>query len=75
MTIEKTYKIFSSKCRSKRLHCYNRWTNFFDPPVKNGLTTYDNIKKIAIGQGDYYITGCLLEYPYFKEHYKVIVAD
>ena len=27
-------------------------TNFFDQPVKNDLKTYNNIRKIAIGQGD-----------------------
>ena len=26
--------------------------NFFDQPVKNSLRTYDNIRKIATGQGD-----------------------
>ena len=26
--------------------------NVFDQPVKNDLRTYDNIQKIAIGQGD-----------------------
>ena len=40
--------------------------NFFDQPVRNNLITYDNIRKIAIGQGDDYITGCLLDYNYFK---------
>ena len=25
-------------------------------------------EKITIGQGDYYTTGCLLDYPYFKKH-------
>ena len=34
--------------------------NFFDQPVKNNLIIYDNIRKIAIGQGDDYTTGCLL---------------
>ena len=40
--------------------------NFFDKPVKNKSITYDNIRKIAIGQGDDYITGCLLDYKHFK---------
>ena len=35
--------------------------NFFDQLVKNNLTTYDSIWKIATGQGDDYITGCLLD--------------
>ena len=35
---------------------------FFYQPVKNYLRTYDNIQKIVIGQGDYYTTGCILDY-------------
>ena len=37
--------------------------------------TYENIRKIATGQGDDYTTGCLLDYPYFKDHYKMIAID
>ena len=40
--------------------------NVFDQPVKNNLAIYDNIRKIPTGQGDDYTTGCLLDYPYFK---------
>ena len=32
-------------------------------------------KKIAIGQGDDYTTGCLLDYNNFKNYYKMIVID
>ena len=45
---------------------------FFDEPVKSDMRTYDNIRKIATGQGDDDITGCLLDYKYFNEHYKMI---
>ena len=48
---------------------------FFDQPIKNDLRTYDNIRKIAIGQGDDYTTGCLIDYPYFKNYYKLIAID
>ena len=37
--------------------------------------TYENIGEIAIGQGDDYTTGWLLDYPYFKDHYKMIAID
>ena len=37
--------------------------------------TYENIRKIATGQGDDYTTGCLLDYIYFKNYYKMIVVD
>ena len=39
--------------------------NFFDQPVKNDKVTYENIRKIATGQGDDYTAGCLLDYIYF----------
>ena len=37
--------------------------------------TYENIRKIATGKGDDYTTGCLLDYLYFKENYKMIAID
>ena len=43
--------------------------NFFDQPIKNNKATYENIRKIATGQGDDYTTGCLLDYTYFKDSY------
>ena len=30
------------------------------------IKTYENIRKVTIGQGDDYATSCLLDYTYFK---------
>ena len=49
--------------------------NFFDQPMKNRGITYDNIRKIAIGYGDDNTAGCLLDYPYFLDTYKMIAVD
>ena len=49
--------------------------NFFDQPAKNDKIIHENIRKITTAQGDDYITGCLLDYSYFKENYKLIVID
>ena len=49
--------------------------NFFDRPINNGFKIYKNIRKTATDQGDYYATGCLLDYSYFKENYKMIEID
>ena len=49
--------------------------NFFDHPIKNNKITYDNIRKVATGQGDDYTNGCLLDYPYFANTYKMIAVD
>ena len=57
------------------MQCYDRLKNVFDHPVKNVLRTHDNIQQIAPGLGDDYMTDCLLDYPCFKEHYKLIAID
>ena len=49
--------------------------NFFDQPINSMTKTYENIRKIATGQGDDYTTGCLLDYSYFKDHYKMIAIN
>ena len=49
--------------------------NFFDQPIKNNKLTYENIRKIATGQGDDYTNGCLLDYLYFADTYKMIAVD
>ena len=49
--------------------------NFFYKLLENNLRTYDNIRKITTGQIDDYTTGCLLDYPYFKNYQKMIAID
>ena len=37
---------------------------------KTDARTYENIRKITTGQGDDYVTGCLIDYNYFKNNVK-----
>ena len=53
----------------------NDGKNFFDQRVKHDKVTYENIRKITIGQGDDHAAGCLLDYTYFKKYYKMIAID
>ena len=39
------------------------------------IKTYENSRKIAVGHGDDYTTDCLLDYSYFKDHYRMIEID
>ena len=39
------------------------------------MRRYDDIRKIATGQGDVNTTGCLLEYNYFGNYYNMIGTD
>ena len=48
---------------------------FFDEPVRNDLTTYNNNQKIITVQGDGYTTGCLLEHYYFNNYYKMTAIN
>ena len=49
--------------------------NIFDQPIKNNKVTYENIRKIVTGQEDDYTTGCLLDYHYVNDTYKMIAID
>ena len=49
--------------------------NFFDRQINSKLKTYENVRKIATGEGDDYTTGYLLDYSCFKENYKMIAID
>ena len=49
--------------------------NVFAQPIKDNKITHESIRKIATDQGDNYTTGCLLDYPYFKDSYKIITVD
>ena len=46
--------------------------NLLDQPVKDNKVTYKNIRKNATGKGYDSRTGCVLDYPYFKDSYKMI---
>ena len=48
---------------------------FFEQPIKNDLIIYSNIRKITTGQDDDYTTGCLQNYAFLKNYYKMIAID
>ena len=39
------------------------------------IKKYHEIRKISTGKGDDYTTGCLLDYQYFKNRYRLIAVD
>ena len=72
-TSSKRYNLPSVKIKDYNVMIDGK--NFFDQPIKNDKIIYENIRKIATGQGDDYTTGCLLDYAYFKNYYKMIAID
>ena len=49
--------------------------NFYDQPINDLIKQYDEVRKVSRGQGDDYTAGCLLDFAYFKNNFRLIVAD
>ena len=49
--------------------------NFYNQSTDSDIKRYEEIRKLTTGQGEDYTTGCLLEYKYIKNHYRLIAAD
>ena len=72
-TSHSTYYLFKVEIKYYNVMIDGR--NVFDQPINSMNKTYENIRKIAASKGDDYTTGCLLNYLYFKENYKMIAID
>ena len=49
--------------------------NFYDNPISSEIEQYDELRKVILGKGDDYTTGCLLDFDYFKKHYRLVAID
>ena len=49
--------------------------NFNCQPIDSDIKRYEEIRKSTTWQGEDYTTGCLLDYQYIKNHYRLIAID
>ena len=49
--------------------------NFYDNPIESDIEKYRELKKVMIGKTEDCTTGSLLDYNYFKNHYKLVAVD
>ena len=49
--------------------------NFYDQTIDSNIKRYDEIRKLTTGPGEDYSTGCLLDYDYIKNHYRLIAVE
>ena len=49
--------------------------SFYDNPIESDIEKHRELKKVMIGKGKDYTTGSLLDFNYFKKHYKLIAVD
>ena len=66
---------FLPKVEIKRYNIIVDWQNIFDPPVKKGLRTYENVREITMGQEDDCTMVSLLDYHFSKENYQSIAIE
>ena len=68
------YKYYMPSVEIKDYNVLIDGNAFFELPIKNLEETYEKITQITDHSG-YYTRGNLLDFKYFKEHYKLIVID
>ena len=73
-TVNSHRKYFLPRIKIKICNIEIDGRKFYDQPINDLIEQYD-VRKISIGQGDDYTKGCLLDFAYFKNNYRLDAAD
>ena len=73
--IKNNKKYFLPRGEIKNYNVLIDGRNFYDQPINDIIKQYDEVRKVSTGYGDDYTTGCLLDYVYFKDNYRLIAVD
>ena len=68
-------KYYLPKCIIKNYNVIINGKNFYGQPINSDKKRYKEIRKLTAGQGEYYTTGCLLDYDCIKNYYRLIAID
>ena len=75
VSIDSYKKYFLPRVKIENYNIEIDGRNFYDQPINDSIKQYDEVRKISTGQGDDYTTGCLLDFAYFENNYRLIAAD
>ena len=75
ISIDSSKKYFLPRVKIENYNIEIDGRNFYDQPINDSIKQYDEIRKISTGQGDDYTTGCLLDFAYFENNYRLIAVD
>ena len=73
--IKSNKKYFFPRWEIKNYNVLIDGRNFYDQPINDIIKQCDEVRKVLMGYGDDYTTGCLLDYAYFKGNYRLIAVD
>ena len=68
-------KYFLPRIDLKKYNVIIDGRNFYDNLIESDIEKYRELKKVMIGKGEDYTTGSLLDYDYFKKHYKLVAVN
>ena len=71
----KTKNESENRANEYRYFLESNFVGVYDQPVHSDKKRYEKIRKLAAGQGEDCTTGCLFNYEYIKNHYRLIVVD
>ena len=69
------WKYYLPKGTIKNYNVIINAKDFYDQPINFDTKRYEEIRKLTTEQGEDYNTGCLLDYDYIKNHYRLIAVD
>ena len=75
VSVDSYKKYFFPRVKIENYNIGINGRNFYDQPINDSIKQYDEVRKISTGQGDDYTTGCLLDFNYFENNYRLIAAD
>ena len=64
----KAKRYYLPKGKIKNYNVMINGKNFYDQSIDSDIKRYEEVRNFTTGQGDDYITGCLLDYDYIKNH-------
>ena len=74
VTVDSHQKYFLPRIKIENYNIEIDGRNFYNQPINDLMKQYDEVRKVSTVQGDY-TTGCLLDFVYFEENYRLIAAD
>ena len=73
--IKNKRKCFLQRGEIKNYNVLIDGRKFYDRPINDIIKQDDKVRKVSLGYGDDYTTGCLLDYAFFKDNYRLIAVD
>ena len=72
---EEFNKYFNPKVTIEKYSVEIDESNVYDQTINDSIKQYEEVRKISTGQGNDYMTGCLLDFAYFEKNCKLIAVD